>query len=86
MEFPDVKRVYNQLVNTESTFRVDQVPSPAPEAAGVYVLSERRSAVYVGRTGNLRKRLADHRSSSVTRATLAVKMARHSVKPRLPLG
>ena len=80
MELADMKRDYNQLVNSDSTFRVDQVPSSAPEVAGVYVLSERGSAVYVGRTGNLRKRLADHRSSSVMRATLAVKMARVKAK------
>ena len=75
-----MKPDYTQLVNPASTFRVERVPSPAPEAAGIYVLSEGGRDVYVGRTGNLRRRLADHRSSSVMRATLAVKIARIKAK------
>ena len=44
--------------------------------AGVYSLSEADRPLYVGRTRNLHNRLSAHRSSSVRRATLAVKMAR----------
>ena len=73
----DVKRKLDRLVNKAPTFRVDAVrPSPAPAEPGVYVLSEGNRSLYVGRTGNLRARLADHRSSTVERATLAVKLAR----------
>src|SRR4051794_12844597 len=33
-----------------------------PEKAGVYVFYEKRKPLYVGRTGNLRKRMAQHRN------------------------
>ena len=73
----DVKREFDRLVNMAPTFRVDAVrPSPAPAEPGVYVLSEGSRARYVGRTGDLRARLAAHRSSAVESATLAVKLAR----------
>lgn len=64
-------------------FRIDQYPSPIPTAfAGVYSLSEADRPLYVGRTRNLPNRLSAHRSSTVKRATLAVKMARlHSDLP-----
>lgn len=58
-------------------FRLDQVPSPVPAGRpGVYLLSESDRPLYVGRARDVRDRLSDHRSSAVTRATLAVKMAR----------
>ena len=73
----DVKRAFDRLVNMAPMFRVDAVrPSPAPAEPGVYVLSEGGRARYVGRTGDLRARLAHHRSSVVEQATLAVKLAR----------
>ena len=62
-------------------FRLDTRPSPVPkELAGVYVLYEAGRALYVGRGRDIRKRLANHRSSSVTAASLAVKMARIAAK------
>ena len=77
----DVKRKFDRLVNMAPTFRVSAVrPSPAPAKPGVYVLSEGKRARYVGRTGDLRARLADHRSSAVERATLAVKLARTAAR------
>ena len=73
----DVKRAFDRLVNMAPTFSVDAVrPSPAPAEPGIYVLSEGGLARYVGRTGDLRARLAGHRSSVVEQATLAVKLAR----------
>ena len=69
--------LYRELVDAPA-FRVDR--AHPPKEPGIYVLSESGSARYVGRTGNLRQRLANHRSSSPTQATLAVKMARIATK------
>ena len=76
----DIGRDFRRLIEMEP-FRLDTRPSPVPkELAGVYVLYESRRALYVGRGRDIRKRLADHRSSSVTAASLAVKMARIAAK------
>lgn len=48
----------------------------APDEPGVYVLSEGDRAVFVGRIGNLHKRLGQHRSGHPRVATLAGRMAR----------
>ena len=40
------------------------------------MIVEQDSAIYVGRTRDLRRRLNDHLSSSVSKAALAVRMAR----------
>ena len=72
----NTKPAFRRLVGMDP-FRVDERPSPVPVGtAGVYVLSEPDRPLYVGRTRNLRNRLSGHCSSSVNRATLAVKMAR----------
>ena len=71
----DIKSDFRRLIETAS-FRVDERPSRAPKLPGVYVLYESDRALYVGRGRNIRQRLANHRSSSVTSASLAVKMAR----------
>ena len=71
-----IEPAFRQLSDMDA-FRLDQYPSPVPTGvAGVYSLSEADRPLYVGRTRNLRSRLSAHRSSSVRRATLAVKMAR----------
>ena len=71
-----IKPAFRRLVEMDP-FRLDEVPSPVPDAQpGVYLLSESGRPLYVGRTRNVRRRLSGHRSSAVTRATLAVKMAR----------
>ena len=76
----DIKPAFRRLVEMDP-FRLDKLPSPVPkELAGVYILYESNRALYVGRGRDLRKRLANHRSSSVTAATLAVKMARIAAK------
>ena len=77
-----IEPAFRQLRDMDP-FRIDQYPSPVPpRLAGVYSLSEADRPLYVGRTRNLRNRLSAHRSSSVRRATLAVKMARlHSHLP-----
>lgn len=73
-----IEPAFRQLCDMDP-FRLDQYPSPVPTGlAGVYSLSEADRPLYVGRTRNLRSRLSAHRSSSVRRATLAVKMARLS--------
>ena len=78
----EIKPTYRDLVKSEP-FRVDNPPSSVTGAgkkhpvAGVYILYEGPDRpLYVGRTRDLRRRLSDHGSSSVTRATLTVKMAR----------
>ena len=72
-----IEPTFRQLREMDDPFRVDKCPSPVPTGlAGVYSLSEADRPLYVGRTRDLRNRLSDHRSSSVRRATLAVKMAR----------
>ena len=48
----------------------------APDKPGVYVFSEDDRLVFVGRIGNLHKRLGLHRSSHPRLSTLAGKMAR----------
>ena len=71
----DVKSDFRRLIGT-TPFRLNERPSPAPTLPGVYVFYESDRALYVGRGRNIRQRLANHRSSSVTSASLAVKMAR----------
>lgn len=56
--------------------RMGQHRSTTPKRAGVYVIVEQNRAIYVGRTRDLRRRLNDHLSSSVSKAALAVRMAR----------
>ena len=71
-----IQPTFQRLVEMDP-FRLDEAPSPVPDAQpGVYLLSESGRPLYVGRTRDVRGRLSDHRSSAVTRATLAVKMAR----------
>ena len=48
----------------------------APEKPGVYVFSEDRRPVFVGRSGDLKRRLAHHRSSLPKLANLACRLAR----------
>lgn len=80
MHFTDAIREIEptfQRLQDMDPFRIAQNPSPVPTGlAGVYSFSEADRPLYVGRTRNLRNRLSAHRSSSVRRATLAVKMAR----------
>lgn len=75
-DFADIKPAFRQLVERDP-FRLDRNPSPIRKGqAGVYCLYESDRALYVGRGRDLRQRLANHRSSSLTAASLAVKMAR----------
>lgn len=73
----DIEPAFRRLVQSDP-FRLDHKPSPVPKGrAGVYCLygSDHRP-LYVGRGRDVRQRLANHRSTSVTSASLAVKMAR----------
>jgi len=47
-----------------------------PERGGLYVLSEGAVYLYVGITGNLRRRLQGHRYGRESGATFAIKLAR----------
>ena len=68
---------YLRLVEMDRPFRVDKRPSPLPaKLAAVYLLHGADRPLYVGRTRDLRRRLSDHISSLVSKATLAVRMAR----------
>ena len=76
----DIKSAFQRLVEMDP-FCLSTRPSPVPKGqAGVYILYESDRPLYVGRGRDLRKRLANHRSTSVTAATLAVKMARIAAK------
>lgn len=76
----DVKRDLRRLIEMEP-FRLDTRPSPVPkELPGVYVLYESDRPLYVGRGRDVRQRLANHRSSSVTAASFTVKLARIAAK------
>ena len=76
----DIKSTFQRLVEMDP-FCLSTRPSPVPKGqAGVYILYESDRPLYVGRGRDLRKRLANHRSTSVTAATLAVKMARIAAK------
>ena len=70
-----VEASFRRLV-ARALVRMDEHRSTTPKRAGVYVIVERDRAIYVGRTRDLRRRLNDHLSSSVSKAALAVRMAR----------
>ena len=70
-----VEASFQRLMDT-APVRMDEHRSSTPRKAGVYVISEQGHALYFGRTRDLRRRLTDHRSSSVSKAALAVRMAR----------
>ena len=73
----NIETAYRQLVEMDRPFRVDTHPSPVrAKLAAVYLLHGVGRPLYVGRTRDLRRRLSDHLSSLVSKATLAVRMAR----------
>ena len=67
--------LYRQLVDAPA-FQVYRASPPKKPGIYVFSCSESGKYRYVGRTGNLRQRLTQHRSSSPKQATLAAKMAR----------
>ena len=76
----DIERDFRRLIET-GPFPITKRPSPVPkELPGVYVLYESNRALYVGRGRNVRQRLANHRSGSVSAASLTVKLARIAAK------
>lgn len=70
-----VEASFRRLV-AQPLVRMDQHRSTTPKRGGVYVIVEQDCAIYVGRTRHLRRRLNDHLSSAVSKAALAVRMAR----------
>ena len=70
-----VEASYRRLVK-RPLVRMDEHRSKTRKEAGVYVIEERDRAIYVGRSRDLRRRLNDHLSASVSKAALAVRMAR----------
>ena len=75
----DIKRDFRRLIETDA-FLITKRPSPVPKLPGVYVLYESDRAVYVGRGRDVRKRLANHRSSQASAASFTVKLARIAAK------
>jgi hypothetical protein len=60
-------------------YRYDHIPRDLPRA-GIYLFSEGATHLYVGRTGRLRQRLANHctESSGVNTAAFATLLARQA--------
>ena len=67
--------LYRQLVDAPA-FQVGGACPPKKPGIYVFSCSESGKYRYVGRTGNLRQRLTQHRSRLPKQATLAAKMAR----------
>jgi len=70
----DVEQKCLSLLSSKS-YPMHELPAELP-AAGVYLLSEKGDALYVGRTNNLRKRLQNHTRNSHNQATFAFLLAR----------
>lgn len=52
--------------------------SALPSQAGIYLLSEGDTHLYVGRTGNIRKRVNQHTTGTHNQAAFAFKLAREA--------
>lgn len=72
----EVERKYDALM-TAAAFKCSTVPKSLAGKPGVYLFSEGGVPLYVGRTDDLRKRLANHRHRSHNTATFAFLLARH---------
>ena len=71
---------YLKLLNESDPFMANTFS--LPEKAGVYVFYEKKKPLYVGRTGNLRKRMAQHRNkgSRNNDAPFAYHLAKRAAK------
>ena len=69
----DVKGAFRKLKDAEAH---QLATAELPKTPGIYVLSEMDGHCYVGRTGNLRKRLKQHTAAVPEQASLAVHIAR----------
>lgn len=72
----EVERRYDALMRAGS-FKCAAVPRSLAGKPGVYLFSENGVPLYVGRTDDLCKRLANHRHRSHSTATFAFLLARH---------
>jgi len=77
----DVERRYDALVNA-LPFKCSKAPISLTGKPGIYLFSESGKPLYVGRTDDLRKRLANHRHRSHNTATFAFLLARHETGKR----
>lgn len=77
----EVERRYDALVNA-SPFKCAKAPVSLAGKPGIYLFSESGRPLYIGRTDNLRKRLANHRHRSHNTATFAFLLARHETGKR----
>jgi hypothetical protein len=73
----EVERRYDAL-RTSPPFKCGEAPVSLAGKAGIYLFSEKGKPLYVGRTDDLRKRLANHRHRSHNTATFAFLLARHA--------
>ena len=85
----EVERRYDALVNA-LPFKCSKAPVSLAGKPGIYLFSESDKPLYIGRTDDLRKRLANHRHRSHNTATFAFLLARHETGKRdatyQPLG
>lgn len=72
----EVECKYDALMNA-GVFKYAMLPKTLAGKPGVYLFLENGMPLYVGRTGDLRKRLANHRRRSHNTATFAFLLARH---------
>jgi len=72
----DVEQLYSSLI-ISPVFKCARTPVSLNDKAGIYLFSEYGKPLYVGRSDNLRKRLASHRHRSHNTATFAFLIARH---------
>ncbi|MDO9543309.1 MAG: GIY-YIG nuclease family protein [Kiritimatiellia bacterium] len=77
----EVERRYDALVNA-SPFKCVKAPISLARKPGIYLFSESGKPLYIGRTDDLRKRLANHRHRSHNTATFAFLLARHETGKR----
>jgi len=71
----DVKQKFVEICDSPK-HTITHLPKNMPEA-GIYLFSENRAPLYVGRTNNLRKRLQYHTRNNHNQATFAFLLARH---------
>jgi uncharacterized protein (UPF0297 family) len=77
----EVEQRYDTLVNA-LPFKCTKAPISLAGKPGIYLFSESGKPLYIGRTNDLRKRLANHRHRSHNTATFAFLLARHETGKR----
>ncbi len=76
----DVEKKYETLLKSPK-YPMSTLPKEMP-IAGIYILSENGSTLYVGRTNDLRRRLNQHRCNGGNKAAFAFLLAREETGNR----